>query len=180
MGQQGITDFKYPQLVSLSRYNDITNIPYDPEDVNEFDIAQFNRKFEQNKELTTGLNYQLDQERLQAMNQQPEVKKPWQLSISEILVGIKDSWFGLLTDLLQQKFFIETFTKDNRFFYIGLTIVVIIIIIYLFNVIFGDNDQNICDRKIYEVHYIHHNLGDNYERMYAYPEYGSSLDSRLD
>src|SRR5579863_950046 len=108
MGQQGISDFKYPQLVSLSRYNDVSNIPYDPEFENEFNPA-----FERSNELRKVNNANIDQQRLQALNRTPPPKKPYELPFSDILINIKDAWFGLIDDLLQQHFYMETFTKNN-------------------------------------------------------------------
>src|SRR6186713_2624865 len=108
------------------------------ENINNFDINRSNKKLEENKALTT-------------------IIKPYQQSFSKILIGIKDTWFGLMDDLIQRKFYIETFTKNNRLFYIGLTIVIIIIVIFLFNIIFNNYDKCPSEKKVYEVHYIHHN-----------------------
>jgi hypothetical protein len=54
-------------------------------------------------------------------------KKIYEMSVGEILVGIKDTWFEILDDLLQQNFTLDIFTRGTRLFFIGLTLVLIII-----------------------------------------------------
>jgi hypothetical protein len=150
MGQQGITNFQYPQLSYFQPPPPI-NLNYDPLAVNEFD-----KKFEE-QEIQ---NNQKANERLNKLDKTFTEPKPYQLSIYGILVGIKDTWFYLFDDLLREQFYLETFTKDNRLFYIGLTIVLIIILIFLFNLMFGGYDNSVNDnstnQKVVEIHHIYH------------------------
>ena len=90
-------------------------------------------------------------DRLERLNKQQIEKKPYQLSVAEILIAIKDSWFGIIDDLLQRQFYIETFIKKNRMFYIGLTIVIIAIIFYLYDTIIDNsiNSNNIDSSNIH-------------------------------
>jgi len=53
-----------------------------------------------------------------------------------------------LDDLLDQKFEIETFTKENRLFYIGITILFFTIILYLYTMIISDEEKNDSLSKI--------------------------------
>jgi hypothetical protein len=124
-GQQGLLDFYYPQLVNLDKTITTT----------EFDINKFNKTFESQKETVN-----TDSLELQELNKQEKPKKLYNYSLMELLIGIKDTWFYLFDDLLQKKFYTETFTKDNRPFFIGLTIVLFVIIIYLYNIIFDNFD----------------------------------------
>jgi hypothetical protein len=156
MGQQGISDFKYPQLINLSRYNDVTNIPYDPASTDGSNVSKFNQQFEANKSVMTARNQEIGDQKLQIMSKQSKIKKPYQQSFLEVLIGVKDTWFGLIDDILQQRFYMETFNKDNRLFYIGVTIVLIVILIYLYYMIFDDCDSSGPNKKVYEIHYIHH------------------------
>lgn len=122
---QGLLDFKYPSLVGLDTY--ITP--------KKFDIQKFNQEFEKKKELTKMYIGEIEQQRLQQLNQMEKPKKPYELTVAEIIINTKDTWFSLVSDLFQQKFYSETFTKDNRLFYIGLTIILTIIFVYLYNTI---------------------------------------------
>ena len=187
MGQQGLNDFKYPQLTKFDNFdNGINNNNNNNNNINNnnnnnnnnsgqtgdtnkdpskqfqtsgnFDLQKFNKAFEQNKVQTSQINSSLESQRLAKLNSLAPPLKPYQLSFSEILIGIKDSWFELIDELLQSQFYMETFTKKNRMFYIGLTIVIIIIIIYLYDIILGsmDNEIPITQKKIIEHHYYHH------------------------
>jgi hypothetical protein len=52
-----------------------------------------------------------------------------ELTILEILSGIKQTWFGITNDLLQSHINLDTFTKENRLFYLGLTLIIFILIV---------------------------------------------------
>lgn len=209
MGQQGVNDFKYPQLAGFKQnYNNVENLGFDPlstnefspqinlskrssnqpfqenftnrgaggnrssggnrgiggnrgnggirnglannisdrrnelsnrfadirdQDRNRFNLQEFNRDFERNIDLTRQSNIELENQRLNQLNTQglQMNQKPYDKSISQMLIGIKDTWFDIIDDLLSDKFYTETFTKNNRLFYIGLTIVLLVIFIYL-------------------------------------------------
>lgn len=184
MGQQGLNDFKYPQLTKFDNFDN--NIPSGStgatgnntnndtikqlQQPGQFDLQKFNKAFEQNKVQTSQINSSLESQRLAKLNSLAPPLKPYQLSFSELLVGIKDSWFELIDELLQSQFYIETFTKKNRMFYIGLTIVIIVIIIYLYDVIIGsidDIEPLVTEKKVIEHHYYYHNsepeISPNYE-----------------
>lgn len=143
MGQQGINNFVYPQLTSYNADNP-ANSPGNESSLNpnKFDIQKFNKEFENKIEQSKETGKLLDENRLEKLNKQKIEPKPYQLSIAEILIVIKDSWFGLLDDLLQEQFYMETFTKKNRMFYIGLTIVIIVIIFYLYDIIIDNFMSN--------------------------------------
>lgn len=128
MAQQGLLDFQYPQLVNLDRQIA----------TKRFDLVEFNKKFEAQKEAVKQQNLEINQQKLMELNEQEALKKPYELTFAEMLIGIKDTWFEIIDDLLQQKFYMETFTKNNRLFYIGLTFIIIVILVYLYDIILGD------------------------------------------
>lgn len=170
MGQQGLNDFKYPQLTGFNNpdnNNSTAGITINTPTTDQsqqfqtggkFDVQKFNAAFEQSKVQTAKVNSSLESQRLEKLNVQPPPLKPYQLSFAEILIGIKDSWFELIDELLQSQFYIETFTKKNRMFYIGLTVVLIVIIIYLYDILIGSLDEKppITERKVVEIHHIYH------------------------
>lgn len=153
MGQQGINDFIYPQLTSFNSENhQLSNVTNSSNvSSNKLDIQEFNKNFEKKIEQSKGENKILERNRLERLNKQQIEKKPYQLSVAEILIAIKDSWFGIIDDLLQRQFYIETFIKKNRMFYIGLTIVIIAIIFYLYDTIIDNsiNSNNIDSSNIH-------------------------------
>jgi heme/copper-type cytochrome/quinol oxidase subunit 1 len=172
MGQQGMNDFKYPQL-SANISDSSNSVKENTLSGGKFDINKFNKAFEQNKESSKQKQSNLEDKRLDKLNTQKIQLKPYQLSIAQIFITMKDSWFELIDDLLQRQFYVETFTKKNRMFYIGLTIIIIVIIFYLYDIIIetmNDNDNNsksdikqnfITEKKIIEIHHIYDNNNNN-------------------
>jgi len=107
-----------------------------------FDMGKFNKVFDINREIT---NRNQRVEELQKLNRLSHVDTKTSLvdlNMSQIMVNTKNSWFNLLDDLLEQRFQLSTFTKDNRLFYIGLTIVFICVILYLYTVLSATDDQS--------------------------------------
>ena len=136
--------------------NNITN------DRNKFDINKFNKVFDEVKEENKSIYKKNDDDRLRVLNQDIVDKPLYDTTISDIFIGIKSTWFYILDDLLQQKFTLNTFSKDNRLFYIGITLLFFGVIIYFFN-FFNEGTPNEVPmntnphEKIIEKHYIYQN-----------------------
>jgi hypothetical protein len=124
-----------------------------------FDLDKFNKEFVFKKELATVQNRITSKEKIDRLTKaaNTEIKSLYNLSVAELVVGIKDTWFGILDDVLAQKIEFKTLTKDNRLFFIGLTIIFITTIIYLYNFFLDEEDTLINDKKetIIEKHYIY-------------------------
>jgi hypothetical protein len=155
MAQQGLTDFKYPSLVGFA--NDPRggrDVGFDPTRINEFDITAFNREFENRMQQETVNNQQADSARLAQMNAAANNKttvQPYDLSFSQMMIGVKDTWFELFDDLLRRQYYTETFTKDNRLFFIGLTIILIILLLYLLDAIFAPCETVVQPSTVYNL-----------------------------
>lgn len=104
----------------------------------KFDLGQFNIIFERNKEVAKESQRINDLNKLNALSQTETKVSLYNLTLFQIIVNTKDTWFNLLDDLLDQRFELATFTKDNRLFYIGVTIVFFALIIYLYILIISD------------------------------------------
>lgn len=104
-------------------------------DYNKFDLDKFKREFVFKKERAAVENKIKSQEKLNRLTEAANIKEKslHNLSIAELFIGIKDTWFGILDDLLAQKIESQTLTKNNRLFFIGFTIVVITCFLYLYN-----------------------------------------------
>lgn len=169
-GQMGLSDFKYPQLYGFAKDSQMEvdtglterngDLGFDPSNINEFDITKFNKAFEENIERTKIQNKIAESQRLgtlQRMEDTIQEEKPYNMSVSQILIGIKDTWFYLFDDLLHSQYYVETFTKDNRLFYIGLTIIILVVLVYLFNLIFfSDNISPNANSSTQPVTVIYH------------------------
>lgn len=128
----------------------------------DYDEVDFNKRFEQAKELASSRVKENERLRLENLNSEITQKNITQLSVIEILIGIKDTWFELIDDLLQRKFNSNTFTKENRLFYIGVTIIVIVIFIYLFSIFTSETiDQN-NSNKIVKIYHVYQNGNPNF------------------
>jgi hypothetical protein len=109
---------------------------------NKFDVVKFNTGFDTYKDKQKNINNILEKQRLDKLNNQYNYKKNLlDNSLIDILIGIKDSWFYLLDDLLQQKFSFDIFFKESRGFYIGITLFFIAIFMYLFTFL-NENTKN--------------------------------------
>jgi hypothetical protein len=132
----------------------------------KFDVQKFNKAFEQNKEQSLEKMKKIDDIKLNELNNMIKYVPIYNKSSYEILVGIKDTWFDILDELLEFNFSMSIFTKNDRLFYIGLTIIIIVMMVYLYNSIitFDDNKdtnkntkEDMQSKKIIEIHHIYHN-----------------------
>lgn len=100
---------------------------------NTFNLDLFNKKYEDIRKKKQKIVKDTEQKRLSKLNITEFTKKIHEYTVGELLFKLKDSIFGILGDLLRFRFRLDTFTKNNRLFYLGLLILIIILIIYLFS-----------------------------------------------
>ena len=105
----------------------------------DFDLGKFNIVFDNNKKIVKEHQRLKDLEKLNELSQKKKHISLYDQNIYQILVNTKDTWFNLLDDLLDRQYHPETFYKDNRLFYIGITIMFFSIVLYLYAVIVDDN-----------------------------------------
>ena len=109
--------------------------------MSESEEKSFNQKFEENQQQKKLIMQQRMHDKLNALNNSDEKILLHELSIGDILINTKDSSFELLDDLLQFKYNKETFTKNNRLFYLGVFLIIISMFIFLYNTFVDDNDS---------------------------------------
>ena len=76
---------------------------------------------------------QIMQDRLDKLNQQKIEHEPYNKTVGETIINTKDALYGILDDLLQYKFTLNTFTKENRLYYIGIVLLFIVISMYIYD-----------------------------------------------
>ena len=104
----------------------------------KFDIDRFNRDYDQYRIRRKDEMEKNIALKLAALNKpKPEVPI-YQQSIGTILINTKDELFDTLDDVLQSKFELNTFTRNNRLFYIGLTMIFIACFIFLYTQVFDE------------------------------------------
>ena len=99
-----------------------------------------NDAFEKEKIKQKNLYKQKISDRLKYLNNKQYKKSLTDLSISETLNGIQDSWFEILDDILNQQTIYESFSKDNRLYFVGITIFFFAFILYYYFIIFEIDD----------------------------------------
>jgi hypothetical protein len=98
----------------------------------KFDIDKFNKEFDENIKLTKRNNLINDINKLNKLSENVEKTELYDLTATDLIINAKNALFGFLDDLLDGQFVLSTLTKDNRLFYIGITIIFICLIMYVF------------------------------------------------
>lgn len=101
-----------------------------------FEVDKWKRDFEQYKERREKIKEQKMRKRLDELNRPEPTTPVYNLPLGKILINTKDSLFDILDDALQFNFSSEMVLKDNRLFYIGLAMIIIAIVTYLFMMFF--------------------------------------------
>lgn len=126
----------------------------DKDNAKNFNLKQFNLDFEEDLKKRNAERYKREDTTLKQLNTTIEQSHIINMSVGEILVGIKDTWFGIMDDILMLKFNIRTFTKDDRLFFIGLTIVIIVILTYIIHYLSNIGDEYNKKEKIVKIYHI--------------------------
>lgn len=110
----------------------LSGIDASPDTKRVFDLGKFNKVFERNKEIAKESQRLNDLNKLDALSEEEKKVSLYNLTISQIIINTKNAWFNLLDDILDYQLNLNTLTKEDRLFYIGITIVTISIILYLY------------------------------------------------
>ncbi len=57
----------------------------------------------------------------------------YDLTLLEIIIQLKNTWFGILDEILAGNFSMNILMKNDRLFYVGLTVLIIAIILYIYD-----------------------------------------------
>jgi hypothetical protein len=144
---------------SLNSNLDQSNQLFDFETDNnkKFNIKLFNENYDKYKEKRRKLTAELEQSKLDKINKGPDKKQLHELTAPEIVTGIKDSLFAVLDDILQLKVTRDTFLIQNRMFFLGLFIIIVIILSYVLNSLFPETSPDNQNNK--NMYGMHHHCG---------------------
>ena len=122
--------------------DDLGGIDVLPNGNKKIDLGRFNIEFD--KQLDNANYFQdiIDKDYLDTLNKKENIIK--KLSIYDILINIKDTWFDIINDLTNHKYDRTVILKDDRLFYVGLTLILYVVLTYLFHSLRND-------KKIYYV-----------------------------
>ena len=90
---------------------------------NNITAVQLNDIFAQQMDQERKQHKALEEQRLKDMNERYK-KNIYNLTLEEIIIGLRNTWFDIIQDLIHFNMSMETFTKDNRMFFIGLSVVI--------------------------------------------------------
>jgi hypothetical protein len=68
-------------------------------------------------------------------------EKPfYKMNVLEILIEMKNTWFQILDELIAGNFSMSILIKNNRMFYVGLTILIFAIILFIYDYAIDSSD----------------------------------------
>lgn len=107
----------------------------DPEILNrdgEFDVDLFNQQFEDARTREEARIRAQEEQQLQSLSRIVRRKKIHELTLAELIFNMKDAVLGTLNDLLKFNVQLHVFTKNDRLFYWGFLILLMVLVYYLF------------------------------------------------
>lgn len=128
---------------------------------NNFDNDLFNKDFGTYVSQKRKQTKEEDDDRLIKMNTEIYNKKISDMSLNELLVGWKQTIVTIIDDMINKKISKESITKENNLFYIGVTIIICTIIIYVVCLLLENNDDHKVPQEINHNYKIELNLTKN-------------------
>jgi hypothetical protein len=111
----------------------------------EIFLQKFNKKFEQEQEQIKMKIVKMEKEKLRKMNKKLKIKNIHDLTLGEILINTKNTYLDILTELLSFDYkdgISIIFTKEDRIFYIGVSLLILSFFIYILSFIFDTSNNN--------------------------------------
>jgi hypothetical protein len=96
----------------------------------KLDIDHYSRDISQYSEVRKNDLKILIDKKLEDLNKQEPVELVYDLSVGQIIINLKDTLFDIIDDVINMRFRTDTFTQNNRLFYIGIFLIVIGCIMY--------------------------------------------------
>lgn len=109
----------------------------------KLDIDHYNRVFTQYSDIRKNdMKIELEK-KIAEMNKPKPVDLIYDNSIGVILINTKDAAFNIMDDIVNRRFENDIITKDNRLFYLGIIIVMVACLLYLYLFFSGDEDKKV-------------------------------------
>ena len=89
---------------------------------------EFNKEFEEYKKIMTEKNKEIDKRKLKDIVKTSNFHN---ITIQDILIGIKDTWFGIFDDIIHKNISFNIITKNNRLLFIGISIIILSLILFV-------------------------------------------------
>ena len=108
-------------------------------------LQKFNKKFEEEQEQRKMKIVEMEKEKLRMLTSKKKIKNIHDLTLGEILVNTKNAYLDIIIELLSGDYkdgFSTIFTKENRIFYIGVSLLILSFFIYILSFIFDSDSDN--------------------------------------
>jgi hypothetical protein len=112
----------------------------------KFDNETFNKNFDLTHSRANKINNKIEEENLNKLNNTIDEKKIIDLSVSEIIINMFGCWISIFNDINNGNFK-NILTKQHRLFYIGLTIFIIGILLFLFDYFLEPENKNNVNKE---------------------------------
>jgi len=107
----------------------------------KLDIDHYNREFSQYSDKRKEEMKRVLAEKLEELNKPKQVELIYDLSIGQIALNTKDAIFDILDDTVNLRFTSNMLTKNNRLFYLGIVLVIISCLLFLYMLFGADSDN---------------------------------------
>jgi len=107
----------------------------------DFDLKKFNAEFEDSVLKKKEKAEAEMQANLDELNYYQK-KKPYvlDLSVGQTLIGVKDTVFGMMDDIMTMNIDRTFLVKDNRLYFIGILLLLIVLYVVIHNLIFSESN----------------------------------------
>ena len=106
----------------------------------KLDIDHYNREFSQYSDKRKEEMKRVLAEKLDELNKPKPVELIYDLSIGQIALNTKDAIFDILDDTVNLRFTSDILTKNNRLFYLGIILVLVACLLFLYMLFGADGD----------------------------------------
>jgi hypothetical protein len=83
--------------------------------------------------------------KLEILNKKANIITPkpfYMMNILEIIIELKNTWFQIMDELMAGNYSMSILIKNNRMFYVGLTILIMAIIMYIYDYMIESNSND--------------------------------------
>jgi len=124
---------------------------------------KFNKNFVTNMKKMQDEENEKEQQKLAILNNKNTI---YNHSVFDLLIGINNTFFGMLNDIITLNITSNFFTKDNRLFFIGLFLIIIAISMMIYNHIYSIHFDDVLteikknketNKKIVNVYNVYNN-----------------------
>lgn len=100
----------------------------------EFNLAEFNKQFEKKTEARFEKEKEIEYRRLKELNNDKE-EKEYKMTPSIIIIGIKDTVFFIINQIIKRNFNVSLLLEERRLFFLGFLFLIFSIILSFIDLI---------------------------------------------